>query len=103
MAGLNCEIRWETRLCEVDGELWIFPLLGALVQCDRCESAAGVVIPEARLGKSMELSSLRTASGGSTLQKSSSATTKTLFWRRWRNTIAPVNWRVSNESLYFIE
>lgn len=86
MAGLNCEIRWETRLCEVDAS----PLRGG-------------VIPEARLGKSMELSSLRTASGGLTLQKSSSATTKTLFWRRWRNTIAPVNWRVSNESLYFIE
>lgn len=90
MAGLNCEIRWETRLCEVD------------IDCF-CDRAVGVVIPEARLGKSMELSSLRTASGGSTLQKSSSATTKTLFWRRWRNTIAPVNWRVSNESLYFIE
>lgn len=26
-----------------------------------------------------------------------------LVWRRWRNTIAPVNRRVSNESLYFIE
>lgn len=24
MAGLNCEIRWETRLCEVDGELGYF-------------------------------------------------------------------------------
>lgn len=44
-------------------------MLGTLVQCDRCESAAGGVIPEARLGKSMELSSLRTASGGLTLQK----------------------------------
>lgn len=25
-AGLNCEIKWETRLCEVDGELGYFHL-----------------------------------------------------------------------------
>lgn len=24
MAGLNCEIKWETRLCEVNGELGYF-------------------------------------------------------------------------------
>lgn len=28
MAGLNCEIRWETRLCEVDGELGYFHCWG---------------------------------------------------------------------------
>lgn len=103
MAGLNCEIRWETRLCEVDGELGYFHCWEHWSNVIDASPLRGGGHPEARLGKSMELSSLRTASGGLTLQKSSSATTKTLFWRRWRNTIAPVNWRVSNESLYFIE
>ena len=92
MAGLNCEIRWETRLCEVDGELGYF----------HCWEHWSNVI---------DASPLRGGHPGGQIGqvygivefKSSSATTKTLFWRRWRNTIAPVNWRVSNESLYFIE
>ena len=102
MAGLNCKIGWKTRLCQVGDERVNF-IFGNNGPMWWMRVRYGVVIPEARLDKSMELSSLRTASGGSTLQKSSSATTKTLFCRRWRNTIAPVNWRVSNESLHFFK
>lgn len=67
MAGLNCEIRWETRLCEVDGELGYFHCWEHWSNVIDASPLRGV-IPEARLGKSMELSSLRTASGGLTLQ-----------------------------------
>ena len=85
MAGLNCEIKWETRLCEVNGELGYF----------HC----GAVIPEARSGKSMALWSLRTASGGLTLRKSSSAMRRMPCWQRWRNIIR----RGTHESLHFIK
>ena len=68
MAGLNCEIRWETRLCEVDGELGYFHCWEHWSNVIDASPLRGGVIPEARLGKSMELSSLRTASGGLTLQ-----------------------------------
>lgn len=99
MAGLNCEIRWETRLCEVDGELGYFHCWEHWSNVIDASPLRGGVIPEARLGKSMELSSLRTASGGSTLQKSSSAMRKTPYWQRWRN----ITRRGTHESLHFIE
>ena len=63
MAGLNCEIRWETRLCEVDGELGYFHCWEHWSNVIDA-SPLRVVTLEARLGRSTVSSSLRTASGG---------------------------------------
>lgn len=63
MAGLNCEIRWETRLCEVDGELGYFHCWEHWSNVIDASPLRGVTL-EARLGRSTVSSSLRTASGG---------------------------------------
>lgn len=104
MAGLNCEIRWETRLCEVDGELGYF----------HCWEHWSNVIDASPLrgghpgGQIGQVYGIVEFTDG--VRRIDPAKIKfcddenaILVWRRWRNTIAPVNWRVSNESLYFIE
>lgn len=105
MAGLNCEIRWETRLCEVDGELGYFhcwehwsnvidasPLRGGGHPGGQIRQVYGIV--EFKDGvRRIDPAKIKFCDDENAI----------LVWRRWRNTIAPVNWRVSNESLYFIE
>ena len=104
MAGLNCEIRWETRLCEVDGELGYF----------HCWEHWSNVIDASPLrgghpgGQIGQVYGIVEFTDG--VRRIDPAKIKfcddenaILVWRRWRNTIAPVNRRVSNESLYFIE
>ena len=62
MTGLNCEIGWKTRLCQVGDELGQFHIWEQWSNVVDASHLRGG--QEARLGKSTALSSLRTASGG---------------------------------------
>ena len=104
MAGLNCEIRWETRLCEVDGELgyfhcwehWSNVIDASPLRGGHPGGQIGLIygIVEFKDGvRRIDPAKIKFCDDENAI----------LVWRRWRNTIAPVNRRVSNESLYFIE
>lgn len=104
MAGLNCEIRWETRLCEVDGELGYFHCWEHWSNVIDASPLRGGH-PGGQIGQIYGIVEFKDG-----VRRIDPAKIKfcddenaILVWRRWRNTIAPVNWRVSNESLYFIE
>lgn len=104
MAGLNCEIRWETRLCEVDGELGYFHCWEHWSNVIDASPLRGGH-PGGQIGQVYGIVEFKDG-----VRRIDPAKIKfcddenaILVWRRWRNTIAPVNRRVSNESLYFIE
>lgn len=104
MAGLNCEIRWETRLCEVDGELGYFHCWENWSNAIDASPLRGGH-PGGQIGQIYGIVEFKDG-----VRRIDPAKIKfcddenaILVWRRWRNTIAPVNRRVSNESLYFIE
>jgi hypothetical protein len=104
MAGLNCEIRWETRLCEVDGELGYFHCWEHWSNVIDASPLRGGH-PGGQIGQIYGIVEFKDG-----VRRIDPAKIKfcddenaILVWRRWRNTIAPVNRRVSNESLYFIE
>lgn len=79
MAGLNCEIKWETRLCEVNGELGYFHCWEHWSNVIDASPLRGGVIPEARLGKSMALWSFPKRYGGLNHMRSISKMKSTMY------------------------
>lgn len=93
MAGLNCEIKWETRLCEVNGELGYF----------HCWEHWSNVIDASPLrgghpgGQIGQVYGIVEFTDG--VRRIDPAMRRMPCWQRWRNIIR----RGRHESLHFIK
>ena len=100
MAGLNCEIRWETRLCEVDGELGYFHCWEHWSNVIDASPLRGGH-PGGQIGQIYGIVEFKDGVRRIALQNQFCDDENAIL-ARWRNTIAPVIGG-SVMKLYFIE